>query len=103
LKRINSRNSSRTNLKLTKNNKLEKFRKVFIKLETCKKLNGRGIETFLSINPPTPKLARSASMEKNLLFAQINLIQKTENSSPLKTYNRREAPIVKVWEAISAH
>ena len=47
LKRINFRDSFRTNLKISKNNKLEKFRKVYIKQKTCKKLNGRAIETFL--------------------------------------------------------
>ena len=46
LKRINFPNSFRTNLKIAKNNELEKFRKVYIKQKTCKKLNGRAIENF---------------------------------------------------------
>jgi hypothetical protein len=122
-----------------KNNKLEKFRKVYIKQKTCKKLNGRGIETFLCINPPTPKLARS---DPHSLFAQSSLVyllsipvhllsilslltqlllthlwrysnsiitffqflslqlNKLKLPYPLKTYNRRETPLLKVWEAI---
>jgi hypothetical protein len=39
---------------------LEKFRKVYIKQDTCKKLNERDINTLLYINPPTPILARSS-------------------------------------------
>ena len=66
--KINLWESFRTNLKVAKNNKPEKFRKVYIKQRTCKKLNGRAIETFLSINPPTPKLARSAPMKNNRFF-----------------------------------
>jgi len=44
----------RRDLENVKNNKVEKFRKVYIKKRTCKKLNGRGIETFLCTNPPLP-------------------------------------------------
>jgi hypothetical protein len=87
LKRINFQDRFSTNLKIAKNNKLEKFREVYIKQKTCKKLNGRAIETFLSINPPTPKLARSAPVKNNRFFvlfcARINLIQKVESISAL--------------------
>lgn len=57
-------------------------------------MNGRAIETFLSINPPTPKLARSALMKNNrLLYSNYPDLERSFQS--LKTYNRREAPIVK--------
>ena len=56
---------------------LEKFRKVYIKRKTCKKLNGRDIETFLCTNPPLPNSLVQTSRVLETLFTFLQIITET--------------------------